>query len=49
MPYPDRPGTLDVVIVILSPLFMAVLTLLFLLGFWADGLWRWVTNNEVDG
>jgi hypothetical protein len=42
----DRPGALDVVIVILSPLIVAGLTVVFLLGWWAEALWGWVRGEE---
>lgn len=43
----DCPGPLDVAIAILSPLIVAVLTVVFLLGFWAAALWRWGRGEEI--
>jgi hypothetical protein len=36
MKLPDRPGPLDLAIVILSPLIVTVMTVI-LLGWWAEG------------
>jgi len=42
----DRPSTLDLTIVILSPLIVFVLTVIFLAGWWAQGAWNYL--REVD-
>ncbi|MFA4834807.1 MAG: hypothetical protein WC749_01875 [Dehalococcoidia bacterium] len=41
----DRPGPLDTAIVILSPVIVAGLTVVFLVGFWCEAGWRWVRGD----
>jgi len=43
----DRPGPLDLTIVILSPLIVAVLTMVFLVGWWVEGLWKLARGEDV--
>jgi len=43
----DRPGLIDVLVIILSSVIVAVLTAVFLLGFWGEAAWRWVTSREA--
>lgn len=35
----DGPGVIDVLAVVLSPVIVAGLTVIFLLGWWAETLW----------
>ena len=42
----DRPSALDVAIVCLSPLIVAVMTVVFLAGWWAQGLYGWIRGTE---
>jgi hypothetical protein len=37
---------IDVVVVVLSPVIVAGLTVIFLLGWWAEGLWRWARRER---
>lgn len=41
----DRPGLVDVVVVVLSPAIWAVFMVCFLLGWWASALWVWVRGE----
>jgi len=36
----DGPGLVDTMVTILSPLIVMVLTAVFLLGWWAEAVWR---------
>lgn len=42
----DGPGIADTVLTILSPGIVAVLTAIFLLGFWGQAAWRWVKGDK---
>jgi|WetSurMetagenome_2_1015567.scaffolds.fasta_scaffold623456_3 hypothetical protein len=42
----DGPGPLDVLVVVLSPLIVAGLTVIFLLGWWVQAAWRWVGGRK---
>lgn len=42
----DRPGALDVAVVILSPLIVAALTVIFLLGWWGQAVWGWMRGKD---
>jgi hypothetical protein len=41
----DGTGVMDMVVVILSPLIAAGLVVVYLLGCWAGGVWRWVRGR----
>jgi hypothetical protein len=40
------PGVIDVMVVVLSPVIVAGLTVIFLLGWWAEGLWQWARGER---
>lgn len=42
----DRPGLVDVLVIIGSPVIVAGLTVIFLLGWWAEAVWQWVVGEN---
>jgi hypothetical protein len=40
------PGALDVLVMILSPVIVAVLTVIFLVGWWVEAGWRWARKEK---
>jgi len=42
----DRPSALDIAAVILSPAIVAVLTVIFLLGWWVVAVWGWARGED---
>jgi hypothetical protein len=45
----DGPSPLDVVVVILSPVIVAAMTVIFLLGFWVQAAGKWLTRAKGGG
>jgi hypothetical protein len=46
----DGPGALDVLVTILSPVIVAGLVVIYLLGWWVQGVWRvwrWVRGERI--
>jgi hypothetical protein len=42
----EGPGVVDIMVVILSPVIVAGLTVIFMLGWWAEAVWRWVKGDR---
>ena len=42
----DGPGPLDVLVVILSPVIVAGLTVIFLVGWWIEAAWRRLSGDD---
>jgi len=41
----DGPGLIDVLVVVFSPVIVAGLTVIFLLGWWVEAAWRRVRRE----
>ena len=45
-PMTDRPGAIDILAIIFSPVIVAGLTVIFLLGWWGQAAWRWTRGER---